>query len=27
VRTDLPFSRSVKYDGYTPNSVFASGLG
>jgi hypothetical protein len=27
VKTQLPFSRSVKPDGYTPNSVFASGVG
>ncbi|HTX31897.1 MAG TPA: hypothetical protein VMD09_10950 [Solirubrobacteraceae bacterium] len=27
VNTNLPFSRSVKPDGYTPNSVFASGVG
>jgi hypothetical protein len=27
VKTDLPFARSVKPDGSTPNSVFASGVG
>ncbi len=27
VKTDLPFARSVRFAGYTPNAVFASGVG
>lgn len=27
VKRDLPFARSVRFDGYEPNSVFAEGLG
>jgi hypothetical protein len=27
VKTQLPFARSVSFDGYEPNSVFAQGIG
>jgi hypothetical protein len=27
VRTNLPVARSVRFDGYEPNSVFARGVG
>ena len=27
VNTDLPFARSVRFDGHTPNGVFARGVG
>ncbi len=27
VRTDMPFARSVRFDGYEPNAVFGQGLG